>query len=367
MSAPTEIIVPLLAKRAFDAKIPTNLRREAVFLIGNQKPTLASLKQIYKAMEDPNPDVREQAADSHFDIARQIDRLVGGPPKPRHPDLGGSIKALSRALKDPIPKVRASAAYGLGLLKRAGADGLNALCAALKDPEEVVRNAAAEALGWSTQEEALPALLEAVQDGNEKALEAMCAVVRWGLDHNDAAIERIAARMVPQIEKSLEKKLKNKSPLNNEVYVLRVFKAHARAAVPLLLRILRTATRQEDQIRCAYALADIGGVEARKSMDVLKDKVDADSEWRKTVAYCTGRLGKPGRELDRILVKMLSDQTDLYVRGEAAKSAGMLTVGPEVVRKLEAVSRNDPEEDVRRQATQALEHCRQREKQKSDF
>jgi hypothetical protein len=101
-------------------------RWQAIGELANTREKVAR-DALLAAMRDPEPDVRESAADA-----------LGNIPSAE------SVAALKRSLKDESPDVRESAVYGLARI--GGPEMIPALQGALSDEDEDVRDTAAESL-----------------------------------------------------------------------------------------------------------------------------------------------------------------------------------------------------------------------------
>ena len=362
MGAPPEIIVPMLAARAFDRALKPTQRAHAVELIASQRRYAGSVEPVFKAMTDEEPEVRAAAAAAHHDLSYPYDYYGSYYGEPRHPEPERAVAALIQALGDKVALVRANAARGLRGMGQQAGPALEALVAALGDKDEWVRQNAASALGQIRRAEAVPPLVEAVKTGNYEAVPAL-GTLAWRSRDDETSMAQMAKVAVPALIDSLAKK---RGQGFHEVMALRAYRQYAKDAVPELLRALRDGRNAHDLCDVAFALADIGGDEARKASATLVTWVSGNDSQRGALAYAIGRLFERSPDTDALLCMVLGDVRD-YIRARAAESAGMVGSTEVVQKKLALLAREDPDSSVREAAATALEQVRRRSKKNEDF
>jgi len=116
-----------------------------------------------------------------------------------YPELGAEVtRALTRALEDPVPRVRALAAFGLGL--RADPTSIEALLAAWQDEDEEVRARLVEAASRFEDRSLREEVMYALSDPSPIVrAQAAMAPHRWDTGSNaagvvDSALANVAAK-----------------------------------------------------------------------------------------------------------------------------------------------------------------------------
>lgn len=109
------------------------IRWQALRTLGKiHEPSLPALDEMIRlAGEDPDPLVREHAAEAIGDIG---------------PTAANGIPTLVKALKDPVARVRRDAVRSLGQMGPAAKDALPEIRAAMNDPDSNVKTAATRAV-----------------------------------------------------------------------------------------------------------------------------------------------------------------------------------------------------------------------------
>jgi HEAT repeat protein len=136
--------------------------------------------ELVRALEDPEMRVRAEAARS----------LAGAPDGPATPAL------LARLEKDPWPLVRAASAASLGGAPRGG-DPDRALASALEDEGWLVRREALGALGKRGARAHTEAVIERLEDKEERFDVRVAAARALGLLCDPAAVGPLSKQLAP--------------------------------------------------------------------------------------------------------------------------------------------------------------------------
>jgi HEAT repeat protein len=114
-----------------------------------------------------------------------------------------TLKKLVRLLRpDHAPEVRAAAAVVLGEVAPKDAEVTAGLCEALVDPDPAVRLSALAAVGRLRLEQALPRLLERVQEGGPESEAAAQAAARLGTK-GPRALQDLMPRVAPGLRRRI--------------------------------------------------------------------------------------------------------------------------------------------------------------------
>ncbi len=246
-----------------------------------------------------------------------------------------AIPALVGALKDENERVRRAAAVALG---RIGAPAVPALIGALKDADREVRRAAAEALGRIGDREAVPALIGALKDADWEVRGAAAE-----------ALVRIGAPAVP----ALVGALKDENGWVRGAAAEALGRVGDPRAVPALVGALEDA---EEWVRRAAAGA-LGRIGDREAVPALVGALE-DADWwvREAAAEALGRIG------DREAVPALTEALkDAYERVRRAAAWALGEIGDREAVPALVGALKDADREVRRAAAGALGRIGDRE------
>jgi HEAT repeat protein len=225
------------------------------------------------------------------------------------PDSTPDVKQLIRALKNPNPTTRADAATNLGLLGLAAREAVPALAEALADPEDQVRMAAVAALEEvGPGPEAIPLIA--------KALRKAITVDPWKAASALVQMGRTEGSLPYLIEL-----LKDKHPLVRAAAAgaIREGGPKAAGAVPALINALRDP---DPRVRDHAARAvEAVGPAANQAVPALIENLQYPTDWevRRSAARALGSIGRKAQEAVPALKNALSDP-DESVRLEAAEA-----------------------------------------------
>jgi len=237
----------------------------------------AATEEVIKALHDPQPRVRRQAASTLASLGDER-----------------AIEALIHMLKDHPALVEEGIIESLGTL--AHGEALEALVPYLRSPSSVIRRAAARALGRLGDERAIPYLaLAAVEPGDIDLRRAALQGLRMlGAKDAGAAIAAALTDPHPSVriaasEAVSELDLKEAAPALRRSLADHFDEASSEAAYALgvvgdrddLPVILRVAAKCESMItrrRCLLAVARLLGVEAETYRLMLKEGIALDTE-----------------------------------------------------------------------------------------
>jgi HEAT repeat protein len=204
-----------------------------------------SVGQWTRALSDPNPDVRREAADALRHMGTDAHSAV--------PRLGEVMR------RDTDPGVRAAAAGALTMMAPASRTVVRELAGALSDPVPLVRMYAALAL-LNLKSEAAPAvpeLLEAVADeDNDTDLESFPLTIRQAALRALGTAAAGTGAAVPALSDILSRPTQD-TIRAGAVRGLGLAAAHARGAAPLI-RGLLSDPDPDVRFEAAEALARIG-------------------------------------------------------------------------------------------------------------
>ena len=204
------------------------------------------LPKLLAVLKDPDPALRQVAAQSLGKIARQE-----------------AVPALTEALQDPVPSVRAQAAWALGMIGEKSAAGDHPqLASLLFDSDAAVRQAAATALG---QTGATPAALERLE---KRLLEPGVSsdTKRLGA----AALGAMEARYSVGF---LIKLLKDPDATVRRSAVAALAEIGDQQALAPISMLLLTDPDPQARIEAAFRLSKFGGIAALPALaSALKDR-----------------------------------------------------------------------------------------------
>ncbi|MCC6619823.1 MAG: HEAT repeat domain-containing protein [Deltaproteobacteria bacterium] len=281
-----------------------------------------------------------------------------------------NVDRMVRALRDGRPFVRANAALALGAFGQAALDGgaLTPLLVAARDSAIDVRNASVRALGKLRSDDAIVAIVAALEDRSDAVrATARDALVTLGTAALPAMIEALArpavvtdktvmplfAKLAGDAVEALRGALASDSPLVR-AGVLRALRVvgrdHAKA---LRADVQALATDSDDQIR-AEVTATIDHIDGKDVAPPAAPPLPIPD------AMVEGALGEDALRgvaaevpVD-VLVKALQDGREV-VRISAARALGYVHAPPKRVAPALAILLRDADQKVREAAVEGLE------------
>jgi HEAT repeat protein len=313
-------------------------RRAAVVFLANYtieyRDNVAVVSGVLKA--DPDEDVREAAANTLAQLARQGHELRKLQPERGPVAREASLAALRQALKDDtsakVRRVAASSLSRVGLSDdpeerkkemeiKELVEGYKAavplLIAALKDPDNGVRAAAVDSLGRLHEfaKDALSSLLDIVKDKKNDSIaraEAIHSVSRFGT-------------------------------------------SAAQEAVPILKDIVGDESAPDNVRRAAANALGTMKTEAGSAAAALGKALEAKAlEVRRAAVSALGEIGADARDALPGLKKVSKTDDDKFVRSEAMRVMGGLTRDAAEVLPFLVAGLSDPVAEVKVAAAQAL-------------
>jgi HEAT repeat protein len=238
---------------------------------------------------------------------------IGHDSKPAIPILIALLKSKDNQLSREEDQLSWSAGVALG--KIASSDDVHSIADLLDNKDAQIRAVAAYTLGriGSEAHSALPTVTELLKDKN-------------------SSVRMRAARAIWQI-----------SPTDSEVTL----------AVPCLMQLLRDGTT-EDRAYAAEALGDIRPTTAAAIHALAELTHSKESRDRGAAARALGNIGGESKSEVAALMELLRDEEE-YVRRAAAQALG--SIGPDAntaVALLTELSTRDDDEQVRKNAIEAL-------------
>jgi HEAT repeat protein len=320
-----------------------------------------AVPELIAALQDPNDAVRYEAASVLLHIG---------------PDAEAAIKPLADLAKDQHEENEAVRSIAVNALGHIGPKAIPILTDLLQDSDVFLRRKAADVFGvmGPQAQDAVAALIRAFEDESFD--------VRWNAR---GSLERIGKVAVPQLSTACEEgksftrvyaawaliridSKANKSAvqslaasLNNPNPKIRADAAWALSdakadAEPALVALIGAMRDEDGHVRCnaAEALAGIGA-NAFPAVPVLATSLsDANAEVRCAAAGALGKIGPKASGALPALIEALKD-LDWMVRMSAIDALGEIGEGAEAaVPSLERQKANDPDDEVRRAATNAL-------------
>jgi HEAT repeat protein len=226
------------------------------------------------------------------------------------------ILTIIAGLKGPSLTIRRAA---IDAIAGIGPPAIPALIAALKDQNPLSRLNASAALasmsdmGWKEMEKAGPALIESLTDANE-GTRANAAHALGGVSKPPKAI--LSALVGAASDKSA---VVRRASLDR----IATFGAESRAAVPVLLKLLKNDDDGGVRQVAAYDLGEIG-TQARSVvpalLEALKNPNNKDSFFQAAIVEAIGKFGAAAKEAIPALTKAAeeSDSAILSVRIDVA-------------------------------------------------
>jgi MFS family permease len=258
-------------------------RAEAIQSVGAAGATLAA-DAVIKALHDPQPKVRRQAAEAiarlnHPEATLELIHQVE-----EHPDLleeetiealgqvgdARAIPALIRTLQSPRSLLRRAAARALGRVAQGDGEVTAALVRAADDPEDVdLRRTALQSLRRLEVREAVPVFRRALNDAHPSVRIAAAEAVAE-LDLREAAPELRASMAAYADEASSE-----------AAYALGV--VGGPEDIPLILREAERSRSMITRRRCLLGIARLLGVERESYRLMLLEGMERDNALLQTL------------------------------------------------------------------------------------
>jgi HEAT repeat protein len=268
----------------------------------------AAVGALLEALKD-NPWSSAENSFFHIAAAQALWRIN------KHP---AAVPALTPELAEPEAGRRMAAAEALGRIGKEAKAAVPALIGALGDEKDYVRRAAAEALGAIGAEDAVPALLKALQ---EKGRVRVCAAeALWRINHHPAALPALAEAV--------------QDPTEHAAYfahvALRHLGAEAKAVVPALTAALKDGNASK-RLEAAVTLWRVNKDPAALGVLVAALQ-EGDGRLRVAAAKVLWQAEKHPAAVPA-LVKALNDK-DVNVRAEAAEALWDINKHPAAVATL---------------------------------
>lgn len=299
---------------------------------GSEKP-FAGKDAIHKALESKKPRTRIAAAIALFQLEPSNEET-----------MIKVVDVVVRALTDPDPNVQREALALISRTKRANAEQIKAIAKALENDDEYVSSHAAYALAMMG-ERAVPLLIEltnnpktvllallAISDIGDQAQSAQTAVAATTKDP-DALVRREAALALGSI------------------------KADPAVAVPALESLLDDPAPMV-QMAAAQALVPYAA-DAKSAVEKLTAMTKSENLYPRLIgALALIEIAPPSDEeakrLAEILEAGLADDHRV-ARLESIKGLAKLRSASAIARpKLEQLAANDPDEEVKKAAAEAI-------------
>jgi len=273
-----------------------------------------------------------------------------------------SVPKLTERFADSDPRVRARAARSAGRIGDSRAtDPLESL---LTDPKAAVRREAAEALGNIGNRQALQTLLPMYEDDNERV--RRIAVGAFGNFENDKPVDYLVEALAddsPTVRRtavySLIELLSNvptdRSHDIRDTVVEKLSNTDDQSVVVPLVEILEESTQPAQRRNTAWLLGRAGGeAERGRVIDALVTALqDDDGMLRQFAATSLAELGGEDNMVERRLLKLVDDDVDPQVKGQAIFTLGK--VGGERSRtELDKLIDNTDHDVVRKKAFSAI-------------
>ncbi|HVU89865.1 MAG TPA: HEAT repeat domain-containing protein [Pirellulales bacterium] len=336
------------------------VRRAAISALARLEPGQdVAIPLMVKALEDADPSVKLPALQSLAEGgAEAVPALVEalGHRQGRYwatlvlAEMGPAAKdatpALAKLLEDPDPEVRMQAAMALGAIGADAASAQASLMAALADKTPAVRYASAFALGQARAADALPALEKA--EGGDDAFLAMISgwavakikpddasavtkaveLIVAGLKSKDANLREGAAKALLDLNAPRETvgpplmaALDDPDPEVQE-NVARALASLGEAIVPRVVERLKDPASQDRALR---VFSRMGPSAAGAVPTVVELLGEADAPRRRDIVLALGSIGPAAADATTALVPLLHD-SDEDVRVAAAFA--LANIGP---------------------------------------
>jgi len=235
-----------------------------------------------------------------------------------------AIPLLVRFLDDPDPNVRENAAWKLGQRGAAAAAAVPKLIALLKDRYGSVALKAAQALGniGPLAKGAVPALRDVLNSnrvGGDREY-AIQALGRIGTEAKDAVADCV--RIIPD---------RKMNPQLREYAIIaigRIASNDSKSAIPALLELMRCDPQGQEMHLQVVAAETLGrfGPDAESAVPMLIEMLaDLNFRVRMSAAIALGGIGPPARSAIPALEKALGDRYGA-VQGEATKALERINV-----------------------------------------
>jgi HEAT repeat protein len=214
-------------------------------------PTYSALQPFRQQLAAPPPDVLAK-------ISESLAAFAGGTPS--------NLQNLRTRLKDRGNwRTRYDAAIGLGKMGKDAAPAVQDLVTALRDSDSDVREKSAEALGLIGDASAAPALVDKLNDANEKVrLAAMLSLGRLG-------------QSAPTTLDPLVKLIgRDNNPAETQRLAAQLLSSHGPRALPALPRLVLMLGHEDHTVRlwAAWALGQIGPPAREAAAEPLRRTLD---------------------------------------------------------------------------------------------
>ena len=265
----------------------------------------AALPDLIEAASDDRDEVRRDAIHLIY-LAGPIPNVQGGPAPP-----AALVSTLARALSDPIPKVRANAAAALGNVAQHAKPALEQLAAVASDEDETVRRYAVQVMAWVDGAFSLPHAMKALGDAAPKV--------------RVAALGAIGAAPTPWPATALaavRKALRDHDETVRRGAVDAIWSANEAAGVEPLIETLTRDKLLSVRGRAAVALGGLGDPRAIPTLvRALDDEADTV---RSAAANALGSMGPEGAQALPQLMAVARADAASAVRQSAVMAIGSL-------------------------------------------
>ncbi|HVA81350.1 MAG TPA: HEAT repeat domain-containing protein [Candidatus Binataceae bacterium] len=285
---------------------------------------------LARALDDKSPGMRKGA----------VEALQMGPGAAKDATSG-----LVEALQDPSPSIRALAAEDLGRIGPAARSAVPALSAALKDSRRYVRDEAAVALAKidPSDDLPLPNLIGAVEYNQ--------SVAHWDAVDALSGMGANARAAAPVLEKLLAT---DPDPRFRVAIAGAIGPIVGASAAPALARALTDDKDAQVRLAALTAIARLGADDAAAIAALVRALSDRDQAIRDAAADTLAALGKPATPA---LIAALQSP-DLYTRQWAIQAlAKTKPLTDEIVRALTAAASGDKSIVVRYDAANILDRA----------
>lgn len=231
---------------------------------------------------------------------------------------GAALPGLIACLGDPDSSTRSDAVKVIGDLRHAAAEALPRLRECLADGDQFVRSAAVAAVAkvCPTPADVLPDVLRVLGDEEQYPRKNAMEVLRDLEVPPEAKLPHILAALADDDKDMVQEAVKAAAKLGPV----------AAEAIPLLVPLLS----HEDKWVRGHAVEGCGLVGGAAAVTQMRELLKDEEEWvRCKAATAFGDLGPAGGEAVPDLVKLVSEDPDDDVRRSAAEALGKLGATPE--------------------------------------
>jgi len=331
------------------------VRRGALWALGDNQDA-AALPVLCAALQDPDAELRERAADSlgrfHWDD---------------HPEDEPVLKSLCAALGDSEPAVRKSVCDALASMRNAQA--LPFLGQALQDDDEAVRSHAVEAIGRIDAKAGAAQIVACLHDPSPQ-VQLAAAEVLWLPEGAATPPQALAYLLDPQANGRIRGRLAISLTRHGDpaivphlIDALALGDADARAGIAEALReqpdpramapLLGLLADADDEVRseAALALAAIGDDKAIKPLRSLLRR-DPSAYVRRRVVWALSFFASD--DILPLLTGAFGD-TDPHVRQQAVEALAQVCEVSELRFLLAELPKRKKLDDVRQALEEAIE------------